>query len=73
MYILTIDKTIKKMTVKELKDFIFENYHEQMGFAKENSYYSIKFREMKAPQFFATKLTEKYLILTILTSSINHF
>ena len=31
------------MIVKELKDFIFENYHQQMGFAKENSYYSMKY------------------------------
>ena len=25
-----------------LKDFIFEKYYQRMGFAKENSYYSMK-------------------------------
>ena len=25
------------MSVKELKDFICENYHQSMGFARENS------------------------------------
>ena len=29
------------MTVKELRDFIFENYYQQMAFAKENNYYSM--------------------------------
>ena len=29
------------MTVKELRDFIFENYYQQMTFAKENNYYSV--------------------------------
>ena len=38
---------IKKMIIKELKDFIFQNYHQQMGFAKENIYYSIKHLEKK--------------------------
>ena len=42
MHILNIARAIKKMTVKELKDFTFENYHQRMGFAKENSYYSMK-------------------------------
>ena len=40
MYILNIAKTIKKITVKELKDFIFESYLQRMRFAKESSYYS---------------------------------
>ena len=47
------------MIVKELKDFIFENYHQQMGFAKENSYYSMKYWKKKDSQLFATKLIEK--------------
>ena len=31
MYILNIAKAVKKMSVRELKDF--ENYHGRMGFA----------------------------------------
>ena len=42
MYILNIVSAIKKMTVKELKDFLFEIYDQEIKFAKENSYYSMK-------------------------------
>ena len=37
MCILKILSDIKKMTVKELKDFIFENYYRRTGFTKEKS------------------------------------
>ena len=30
------------MTVKELRDFICNNYCSQIGFTKEKSYYSLK-------------------------------
>ena len=39
MYILNKFSVIKKMTIKELKDFIFRNCYRQIGFTKENSYY----------------------------------
>ena len=42
MYIRNIAKAIKKMTVKELKVFIFEIYDQRIRFAKENSYYSMR-------------------------------
>ena len=42
MYILNITKAMKKMSVDEIKDFIFENYYKRIGFSKENSYYSMK-------------------------------
>ena len=42
MYILNISRAIKKMSVKEIRDFIFENYYKRIGFCKGNSYYSIK-------------------------------
>ena len=42
MYVLNIFSAIKKIKIKELKDFIFENYYEQIGFPKDNSYYSKK-------------------------------
>ena len=39
MHILNIASTIKKMSVNELRDFIFENYYKQIGCGKEKSYY----------------------------------
>ena len=42
MYILNIAGAITKMSVNEIRDFIFENYYKQIGFSKENSYYSMK-------------------------------
>ena len=59
MYILNITTAIKKMKVKELKAFIFEIYHQRMGFAKENSYYLMKHQKKKGFTITATKLTEK--------------
>ena len=59
MDILNIANTIKKMTVNELRDFIFENCYKQIGFARENSYDARKHQKKKDLQLFATKLTEK--------------
>ena len=42
------------MTMKELRDFIFENYYSQIGFTKYYSYCSIKRRKR-------AKLIEKVL------------
>ena len=42
MYILNISRAIKKMSVNKVRDFIFENYYERIGFSKVNSYYSMK-------------------------------
>ena len=42
MYVLNITSNIKKITIKELKDFIFDNYYSRIEFARENSYYSLK-------------------------------
>ena len=42
MYILNIAKAIKKMSVNEIRDFIFENYYKLIAFSIENSYYSMK-------------------------------
>ena len=39
MYILNIARAIKKMSVNELRDFIFENYYKRIRFSGENSYY----------------------------------
>ena len=56
MYILNIAKAIKKITLKE---FLFENYHQRIGFAKGNSNYLTKHPKKKDLQLFTTKLTKK--------------
>ena len=57
MHTLKITSAIKKMTVNELGDFIYENYYKRIKFARENSYYSIKKKKKKYLQLIATKLT----------------
>ena len=42
MYVLNITNALKKMSVNETRDFIYENYFKQRGFSKENNYYSMK-------------------------------
>ena len=32
MYILNMTSVIKKMAINELIDFMFQNYHKQIGF-----------------------------------------
>ena len=59
MNTLNVVTTIKKMTVNELREFIFENYYKQIGFVKEKSYYSIKRLKNKDLLLFATKLIKK--------------
>ena len=59
------------MTIKELRNFIYENYYKWVGFNKENTKYSFKCHKNDL-QPFAIKLTKKYLILIILKNIINH-
>ena len=47
MYILNIVSATKKMTIKEPKDFIYENYYRQIGFPKESSNHSMKHQKKK--------------------------
>ena len=47
MYILNIVKGIKKISVNDIIDFIFENYYKRIGFSKETSYYAMKCLESK--------------------------
>ena len=42
--------------MKVLKDFNFENYHRQIQFTKENSYYSMKRQKQKDFILLPTKL-----------------
>ena len=59
MYTPNIARAIKKMFVNEIRDFIFENYYKQIGFSKENSYYSMKRLKQKELLLVANKLIEK--------------
>ena len=36
MYILNIARTIKNMSINEIKDFIFESYYKRIGCSKKN-------------------------------------
>ena len=56
---MNIFSAIKKMTIKELKDFIFENYYRRIRFPKENSYYLMKHQKKKDLLLLPTKLIEK--------------
>ena len=42
MYILNFARAIKRMSINEIRDFIFENYYKRIGFSMENSYHSMK-------------------------------
>ena len=59
MHILQIVGAIKKMIIKELKDFSFENHYKQTGFTKENSYYSMKHKKKKKKTFVKNKKSVK--------------
>ena len=58
MYNPNILSAIKKMTIKEFKDFLFENFYRQIGFTKENSY-SMKHPKKTELVLLATKLLGK--------------
>ena len=48
MYILNITSAVKKMSVNETRDFIFENCYKQIGFSRENSFYSMKHQNKRS-------------------------
>ena len=54
--ILKILSALKRMTVKELKNSIFQNYYRQIGCTKENSYPSMKNQMKKYLLLLATNL-----------------
>ena len=58
MYKLTIGSSIKKMTVNELRYFIYESYYKRIGFIKKSSY-SMKGLKKKDLLLLATKLIKK--------------
>ena len=59
MYILNIVSVIKKMTIKELKDFIFKNSHQRMRFAKKNQLSLNETSEKERPVIVLNKSNRK--------------
>ena len=59
MSILNNSRVIQKVSANEIRDFIFENYYKQIGFSKENSYYSMTHLKTKDLLLLAKKLIEK--------------
>ena len=47
------------MSIKEIKNFIFENYYKRIGFSEESSYYSIERLKKKDLLLLANKLIKK--------------
>lgn len=52
-------RSIKKITVSELRGITFEKYHKRIEFVKENSYYSPRRLEKKDLLLLITKIIEK--------------
>ena len=61
MCILNTRSAIKRMGVKQFKDFISENCYRRIRFTKENSYYSMRCQKKKDLLLVATNLTEKII------------
>ena len=59
LYAIQSLRAIKKMSVKEIIEFIFENYYKRIGLFKENSYYSMNYQKRKDFLLLANKLIEK--------------
>ena len=59
MFILTISKAIKTMSIHETKDFIFINFYNQIGFYKKMSYISLK-PFNKKDYLFCVQINKKY-------------
>ena len=57
MYTLNIIKAIKKMNANEIRDFIYENYYERIGFSKEESCFSLK--RLKKERYFTCEQINK--------------
>ena len=56
---LNIVRVIKKISVNEIRNFVFENFFKRIGFSKENSFYSVKRLKRKDLLLLANKLKEK--------------
>ena len=52
MYTLNIIRAIKKMSVNEIRNFIFENYYKRIVFSKESSY---SMKHLKKKRFIVAR------------------
>ena len=59
MYTLNITKAIKRMSVNDIRDFIYGNYYKRIGFSKEDICGSLKSSKKKDLLLRTNKLTEK--------------
>ena len=59
MYILNIAKAMKKMSVIEIRDFIFENYNKRIGFLRKAVIIQWNTWKKKDLLLLANKLIEK--------------
>ena len=61
------------MSINEIKDLVFKNYYERIGFPKEKNYYSMK--RLKKKRFIVARKQinrKKTLILAMLKNTIDH-
>ena len=65
MYLLNIVKATKKVSINEIKDFIFETCYKRIGFSKENSCYSVKRLKKSIYYCLQANYWKKYLIPVI--------
>ena len=74
IYILNILNAIEKMSTKEIKDFIFENYFTHFGFTKKTVIIqrNIK-KKKKSYRLQLNYLKSVYLMLVMLKNTMNYF
>ena len=72
MYIANIAIAIKRMSVNEIRDFIFENYYKRIEFSKENSDYSMEILKNKITCCLQTNEKKQCLIFLMLKNTTNH-
>ena len=58
------------MTIKELRNFIYENCYVEIGFTKENNYYIIKPQKLRFI-ILCNQINKTYSIIVIPKNSIN--
>ena len=73
MYMLSIARAIKKMSVNEPRDFILENYFKRIRFVKEESYYSMLRLKENIFAVAFNHINRKKCDLVMLKNTIHHF
>ena len=70
MYIINITRAIKKMSVKEIRDFIFENYCKRMGFFYRKQ---LLFNEMLGKKRFVVAVLHRFVIPAAICNPFSPF